>query len=72
MQLDVHADDGGQRKEVVRANSVGIPIGPDMRQVKDLKRELASVSSEGISDYEIEYNWTRIFLLSNCKAAGSG
>ena len=69
MQLDVHVDVSGQGKEVVRANSLGISVGPDMRQVEDLKRELASVSWEGISDC---HNWTPFLPVNQLWAVSNG
>ena len=43
-----------------------------MRQVEDLRCELAGVSWEGIGDGEIEQQMDPFCLLSNCRAVGSG
>ena len=52
MQLDVRVD--GQGKDVARVDYARISVGPDMRQVEDLKCELTSVDWEGIGDGETE------------------
>ena len=54
MQLDVHADGSSQSSEVVRVDCARTLVGPDIRQVEDLKCEYAGVRWEGTSDGEIE------------------
>ena len=48
--LHAHQQGSGQGKEVVSVDHPRISVGPDMRQVEDLKCEFSRVNRDGRGD----------------------
>ena len=54
MQLDVNVDGCGHCKEVVVLDGANRFVGPDLRQVDDLKWKFTGLGRECVGDCEIE------------------
>ena len=68
----VHVDGSSQCKGVVIANNVRFSVGPDMRQVEYLEREVIGVSWEGKGDGEIAEQVDSLLPVNQLQAVGSG